>query len=70
MEPGVVKIHRFKLGIVLNWEMFAELIKVWVVKKKKQKNGIFCAKKKKKKNARKLLRKFYYKSGLIYGTID
>ena len=26
--------------------------------------------KKRKKNARKLLRKFYYKSGLIHGTID
>ena len=25
---------------------------------------------KKKKNARKLLKKFYYKSDLIYGTID
>ena len=63
-EPGVAKIRRFGLGIVLIWEMLlAELIKVWVVWKEK-KPGIFCAKKK-KKNARKLLRKFYYKSGLI-----
>ena len=49
MEPGVVKIHRFKLGIVLNWEMFAELIKVWVVKKKKQKTGYFVQRKKKRR---------------------
>ena len=27
-------------------------------------------KKEKKKNARKLLKKFYYKSDLMYGTID
>ena len=38
---------------------------------RKKKPGIFCEKKKKKKkNARKLLKKLYYKSGLIYGTID
>ena len=30
----------------------------------------FVQKKKKKKNARNLLRKFYYKPGLIHGTID
>ena len=63
----MAKIHRF--GNILNWEMLAEFIKVWVVWKKM---GICCEKKKKKrkKNARKLSKKLYYKSGLIYGTID
>ena len=64
-EPGVAKIRRLGLGIVLIWEMLlAELIKSLGCLERK-KNRIFCAKKKKKKNARKLLRKFYYKSGLI-----
>ena len=36
-----------------------------------KKPGIFCEKKnKKKKNVRNLLKKFYYKSGLIYSTVD
>ena len=65
-EPSVAKIRRF--GNILNWEMLAEFIKVWVVYKK---TGIFCENKKRKnKNARKLLKKLYYKSGLIYDTID
>ena len=37
-------------------------------KKQKKKKGYFV-KRKKKKNACKLLKKLYYKSGLIYGTI-
>ena len=46
-EPGVARIRRFGLGIVLNWEMLlAELIKVWVVKKKKH-PGYFVQKRKK-----------------------
>ena len=69
-EPGVAKFRRFGLGIVLNWEMLlAELIKVWVVEEKNTR-AILGKRKKKKKNALKLLRKFYYKPGLIYGTID
>ena len=37
----------------------------------KKKTGYFVGKKKrKKKDARKLLKKLYYKSGLIYGIID
>ena len=72
-EPGVAKIRRFGLGNILNWEiLLAEIDKSlgWLEKKTP---GIFCAKKKerkkKKKNALKLLKKFYYKSDLIYGTI-
>ena len=64
-EPSVAKIRRF--GNILNWEMLAEFIKVWVFFKK---NPGYFVKRKKKKNARKLLKKLYYKSGLIYGTID
>ena len=55
-ELGVAKIRRFGLGNILNWEMLAELIKVWVFRKKKL--GIFSAKKKKKEKRR------------ICGTID
>ena len=51
-EPGVAKIRRFGLGIVLNWEMLAELIKVGLFREKKT-PGIFCAKKKKKKKKKK-----------------
>ena len=71
-EPGMAKIRRFGLGNILNWEiLLAEIDKSLGCLKKTP--GIFCAKKKKrkkKKNARKLLKKFYYKSDLIYGTID
>ena len=68
-EPGVAKIRRFGLGNILNWEiLLAEIDKSLGCLEKKT-PGIFCAKKK-KKNARKLLKKFYYKSDLIYGTID
>ena len=56
----MVKIRRFGLGNILNWEMLAELVKVWVCLEKKKNPGYFV-RKKKKKNARKLLRKFYYK---------
>ena len=38
--------------------------------RKKTRDILWKEKKKKKKNARKLLKKLYYKSGLIYGTID
>ena len=65
-EPSLAKIRRF--GNILNWEMLTEFIKVWVVYKKNP--GYFVKKKKKKKNAHKLLKKLYYKSGLIYGTVD
>ena len=75
-EPGEAKIRRFGLGNILNWEiLLAEIDKSLgcLEKKNKKTPGIFCAKKKKrkkKKNAHKLLKKFYYKSDLIYGTID
>ena len=69
-EPGVVKIRRFGLGNILNWEiLLAEIDKILGCLEKKH-PGYFAQKKKKKKNARKLLKKFYYKSDLIYGTID
>ena len=58
-ESCVVKIHRPEFGIVLNREMLlGKLIK-----------RIFCAKEKKKKSTHKLLRKFYYKPGLIHSTM-
>ena len=36
----------------------------------KKNRDILWKEKEKKKNARKLLKKLYYKSGLIYGTVD
>ena len=72
-EPGVAKIRRFGLGNILNWEiLLAEIDKSLGCLEKKH-PGYFAQRKKKrkkKKNARKLLKKFYYKSDLIYGTID
>ena len=35
-----------------------------------EKNPGYFVQRKKKKNVRKLLKELYYKSGLIYGTID
>ena len=46
--------------------LLAGLIKVWVVRKEQP--GYFVQEKK-KKSTRKLLRKFCYKPGLIYGTM-
>ena len=71
-EPGVAKIRRFGLGNILNWEiLLAEIDKsLGCLEKKKKKHPGYFAQRKKKKNARKLLKKFYYKSDLIYGTID
>ena len=76
-EPGVAKIRRFGLGNILNWEiLLAEIDKSLgcLEKKNKKKHpGYFAQIKKKikkKKNTRKLLKKFYYKSDLNYGTID
>ena len=76
-EPGVAKIRRFGLGNILNWEiLLAEIDKSLGCLEKKH-LGYFAQrtkkkkkKEQKKKNARKLLRKLYYKSGLIYDTID
>ena len=48
-EPGEVKIRRFGLGNILNWEiLLAEIDKSMGCLEKKT-PGIFCAKKKKKK---------------------
>ena len=73
-EPGVAKIRRFGLGNILNWEILsAEIDKSLGCLEKKDTRDILRKEKKtkkKKKNARKLLKKFYYKSDLIYGTID
>ena len=70
-EPGVAKIRRFGLGNILNWEiLLAEIDKSLGCLEKKKNTRDILRKEKKKKNARKLLKKFYYKSDLIYGTID
>ena len=71
-EPGEAMIRRFGLGNILNWEiLLAEIDKSLCCLEKKRKHpGYFAQREKKKKNARKLLKKFYYKSDLIYGTID
>ena len=75
-EPGVAKIRRFGLGNILNWEiLLAEIDKSLGCLKKNTRDILRKEKKrkkkeKKKKNARKLLKKFHYKSDLIYGTID
>ena len=72
-EPGVAKIRRFGLGNILNWKiLLAEIDKSLrcLEKNKKKNTRDILRKEKKKKNARKLLKKFYYKSDLIYGTID
>ena len=46
-EPGVAKIRRFGLGIILIWEMLAELIKVLGCLEKHP--GYFVQNKKKKR---------------------
>ena len=67
-EPGVAKIRRFGLGNILNWEILLAEIDKSLGCLEKNKPGYFAQRK--KKNARKLLKKFYHKSDLIYGTID
>ena len=64
-EPSVAKIRKyFELGNV------GRIYKSLGCLEKKKRGILWKEKKRKKKNARKLLRKLYYKSGLIYGTID
>ena len=67
-EPSVAKIRRF--GKYFELGNVGRIYKSLGCLEKKNPGYFVKRKKKKKKNARKLLRKLYYKSGLIYGTVD